>query len=85
MALAIKIGKQLKPVDDMDDDEQHAMESPLPTDGLYMFTKSKLDSATNGYSDDLVLGDLVLGEGEAGKVRRAASCSQKNKIKEKSS
>lgn len=37
--------------------------SPLPTEGLYIFTKSELKQATNGFDPS-----LVLGEGGSGKV-----------------
>ncbi|EHA8590780.1 proline-rich receptor-like protein kinase PERK3 [Cocos nucifera] len=44
-------------------DRTVAIESPLPTDGLYIFTKAELRQATAGYDDR-----LLLGEGGAGRV-----------------
>uniref|UniRef100_A0A0D9WWW9 Protein kinase domain-containing protein n=1 Tax=Leersia perrieri TaxID=77586 RepID=A0A0D9WWW9_9ORYZ len=46
-----------------DDDESVASMPPLPREGLYIFTKSELKQATNGYDEK-----LLLGSGGAGKV-----------------
>ncbi|KAF0909330.1 hypothetical protein E2562_035194 [Oryza meyeriana var. granulata] len=45
------------------DDESVASLPPLPREGLYIFTKSELKQATNGYDEK-----LLLGSGGAGKV-----------------
>uniref|UniRef100_J3MJI9 Protein kinase domain-containing protein n=1 Tax=Oryza brachyantha TaxID=4533 RepID=J3MJI9_ORYBR len=45
------------------DDESVASVPPLPREGLYIFTKSELKQATNGYDEK-----LLLGSGGAGKV-----------------
>ncbi|XP_026664565.2 proline-rich receptor-like protein kinase PERK3 [Phoenix dactylifera] len=48
---------------DNDADRTVTIGSPLPTDGLYIFTKAELRQATGGYDDR-----LLLGEGGAGRV-----------------
>uniref|UniRef100_A0A0E0LIM1 Protein kinase domain-containing protein n=1 Tax=Oryza punctata TaxID=4537 RepID=A0A0E0LIM1_ORYPU len=48
---------------DVSDDESVASLPPLPREGLYIFTKSELKQATNGYDEK-----LLLGTGGAGKV-----------------
>jgi len=48
---------------DVSDDESVASLPPLPREGLYIFTKSELKQATNGYDEK-----LLLGSGGAGKV-----------------
>ncbi|XP_058110805.1 LRR receptor kinase SERK2-like [Magnolia sinica] len=45
------------------EDPTATIESPLPTDGLYIFTRSELKQATNDFDPQ-----LLLGEGGAGKV-----------------
>lgn len=54
--------RQRRSTDD-DADQTVTIGSPLPTDGLYIFTKAELRQATAGYDDR-----LLLGEGGAGRV-----------------
>ncbi|RWW78421.1 hypothetical protein BHE74_00013367 [Ensete ventricosum] len=65
--LAFKIRRSTAVTSNMKDEKEpppsSTAASPLPTDGLYIFTKSELRAATNGFDDR-----LFLGEGGSGKV-----------------